>query len=517
MNTLDFLMQGFAVAFQWQNILFAFLGVLIGTAVGVLPGIGPMNGVALLLPVTASLTIGMSPENAAASALILLAGIYYGAMYGGSTTSILLNTPGESASVMTTIDGYQMAKNGRAGAALAISAIGSFVAGIVALLGLILLAKPLSLLAIKFGPAEYFALMVLGLLAVTGLVGKSMTKAMMMMMLGLALGTIGIDAVSGSARFTFDIPVLYSGISFLTIAVGLFALGEVFKTVLEKDSTNRKMAKITRVMPTKQDMKDSSMPIVRGSILGFFIGVLPGAGATIASSFSYVLEKKISKDPSKFGKGAIEGVAAPETANNAAAGGALIPLLTLGIPGSGTTAIMMGAFIMYNIQPGPLLFQNHPNVVWGLIASMFVGNLMLLILNMPMVKVFAKLIDTPIKYLMPLIIAFSVFGVYAVQFTTFDLMLLLVCGVFGYFLSKNDFPLPPLVLALVLGPMLENNLMRALTLSNGDYMIFLQKPLAAVFLATASLWIVVPQVLKMRSKAKIKKQKEILESQFSPK
>jgi putative tricarboxylic transport membrane protein len=502
MSTIDFLFQGFGVAFQWHNLLFAFLGVLIGTAVGVLPGIGPMNGVALLLPITASLTSILSPDQAAASAIILLAGIYYGAMYGGSTTSILLNTPGESASVMTTLDGYQMAKQGRAGAALAISAIGSFVAGIASLIGLIILAKPLSMLAIKFGPAEYFSLMVLGLLAVSGLVGKSMTKALMMLIVGLMLGTVGVDAVSGSARFTYDIPVLYSGMSFLTIAVGLFALGEVFKTILEKDQSDGEMAKIGRILPTKKDMKDSAGPIARGSILGFLIGILPGAGATIASSFSYVLEKKLSKNPEKFGKGAIEGVAAPETANNSAAGGALIPLLTLGIPGSGTTAILMGAFIMYNITPGPLLFQNHPNVVWGLIASMFVGNLMLLILNLPLVKVFAKLVDTPTKYLLPLIIAFSVFGVYAVQFTTFDLMLLLVCGVCGYFLAKNDFPLPPLVLALVLGPMLENNMMRALTLSNGDYMIFLQKPVSAVFLIIAILWLVVPLVTKQLKKRK---------------
>jgi putative tricarboxylic transport membrane protein len=507
MSTIEFLFQGFGVAFQWHNLLFAFLGVLIGTAVGVLPGIGPMNGVALLLPITASLTSILSPEQAAASAIILLAGIYYGAMYGGSTTSILLNTPGESASVMTTLDGYQMAKQGRAGAALAISAIGSFVAGIASLIGLILLAKPLSMLAIKFGPAEYFSLMVLGLLAVSGLVGKSMTKALMMLIVGLMLGTVGVDAVSGSARFTYDIPVLYSGLSFLTIAVGLFALGEVFKTILEKDQSDGEMAKIGRILPTKKDMKDSAGPIARGSILGFFIGILPGAGATIASSFSYVLEKKLSKNPEKFGKGAIEGVAAPETANNSAAGGALIPLLTLGIPGSGTTAILMGAFIMYNITPGPLLFQNHPNVVWGLIASMFVGNLMLLILNLPLVKVFAKLVDTPTKYLLPLIIAFSVFGVYAVQFTTFDLMLLLICGVFGYFLAKNDFPLPPLVLALVLGPMLENNMMRALTLSNGDYMIFLQKPVSAVFLILAILWLVIPFITKQ-----LKKRKEKLQS-----
>ena len=509
MNTLDFLFQGFSVALQWHNLLFAFFGVFIGTAIGVLPGIGPMNGVALLLPITASITGGLPPEDAAASGIILLAGIYYGAMYGGSTTSILLNTPGESASVMTTLDGYQMAKKGRAGAALAISAIGSFVAGIVSLIGLIILSRPLAEIAIRFGPAEYFSLMLLGLLAVSGLVGRSITKALIMLVLGLLLGTIGIDAVSGSARFTFDIPILYSGIAFLTVAVGLFALGEVFKTILEKESNESNTTKIGRVLPTKQDMKDSAMPIARSSFLGFLIGVLPGAGATIASTFSYVLEKKISKNPEKFGKGTIEGVAAPETANNSAAGGALIPLLTLGIPGSGTTAILMGAFIMYNVQPGPLLFQNHPNVVWGLIASMFVGNVMLLILNMPLVKIFAKLIDTPTRYLIPLIVAFSVFGVYAVQVNTFDLMLLLACGVFGYFFAKNDFPLPPLVLALVLGPMLENNLMRALTLSNGDYMIFLQKPISAVFLVLAFLWLLIPVLLKHQNKQKRLDQQEI--------
>ncbi|MCU9614922.1 tripartite tricarboxylate transporter permease [Caldibacillus lycopersici] len=498
MSTLEFLLHGFSVAFQWYNLLFAFFGVLIGTAVGVLPGIGPMNGVALLLPITASITGTLSPEQAAASGIILLAGIYYGAMYGGSTTSILLNTPGESSSVMTVIDGHQMAKQGRAGAALGISAIGSFVAGIISLLGLILLAKPLSAIAINFGPAEYFSLMILGLLAVSGLVGKSMTKALIMLVMGLLLGTIGIDAVSGAARFTYNIPILYSGISFLTIAVGLFAVGEVFKSILERDSNSGALAKIDKPYPTKQDLKDSALPITRSSFLGFLIGILPGAGATIASAFSYVMEKKLSKNPEKFGKGAIEGVAAPETANNAAAGGAMIPLLTLGIPGSGTTAILMGAFIMYNIQPGPLLFENHPSVVWGLIASMFVGNLMLLILNLPLVKIFAKMISTPVKYLLPLIIAFSIFGVYAVQVNSFDLLLLILCGLFGYFLSKNDFPLPPLVLALVLGPMLENNMMRALTLSNGNYAIFIQKPISAIFLLISVLWLVVPFLLKRR-------------------
>jgi len=508
MSTIDFLLNGFAVAFQWQNILFAFVGVVIGTAVGVLPGIGPMSGVALLIPVTATLTSGLPTEAAAASSIILLAGVYYGAMYGGSTTSILLNTPGESSSVVTTLDGYQMAKQGRAGAALSIAAIGSFAAGIVSLIGLVLLAEPLSNVAIKFGPAEYFSLMLLGLCAVSGLAGKSMTKALIMTVFGLLLGTIGIDAVSGIARFTYDMPILYSGLEFLTIAVGLFALGEVFKTILERDKEDGAIAKIDRVLPTKQDLKDSAVPIVRGSLLGFFIGVLPGAGATLASFFSYIAEKKFSKHPEKFGKGAIEGVAGPESANNAASGGAMIPLLTLGIPGSGTTAILMGALIMYNIQPGPLLFDDHPEVAWGLIASMFIGNLMLLVLNMPLVKVFAKIIQTPKKYLLPIIIAISFFGVYAVQYTTFDLFLLLACGVIGYLLSKNDYPVAPLVLALVLGPMIENNMRRALTISNGDFSIFVSKPLSLAFIIVAVLWLIIPLLMKLKGRNVIVNEEE---------
>ncbi|WP_409296245.1 tripartite tricarboxylate transporter permease [Peribacillus sp. SCS-26] len=500
MSTLDFLIHGFGTALIWYNLIFAFAGVLIGTAVGVLPGIGPMSGVALLIPVTASITGGLPPEQAAASAIILLAGVYYGAMYGGSTTSILLNTPGESSSVVTTLDGYQMAKKGRAGSALSIAAIGSFAAGIFTLAALIVLAKPLSNVALKFGPAEYFSLMLLGLGAVSGLAGKSVTKALIMTVSGLLLGTIGIDSVSGIARFTFDIPWLYQGIEFLTIAVGLFALGEVFKTILENEEEDTNIAKINNMLPTREEMKESAGPIARGSILGFFIGILPGAGATLASFFSYIFEKKISKTPEKFGTGTIAGVAAPESANNAASGGAMIPLLTLGIPGSGTTAILMGALMMYNVQPGPLLFEDHPQVAWGLIASMFIGNVMLLILNLPLVKVFAKIIQTPKQFLIPIIIAISIFGVYAVQVSTNDLLLLLVCGVLGYFLSKYDYPIAPLVLGLVLGPMIENNFRRALTISNGDYSIFVIRPISAVFLIVAVLWLLIPVVLKKKGK-----------------
>ncbi|KJE28856.1 tripartite tricarboxylate transporter permease [Geobacillus thermoleovorans] len=503
METLSFLLDGFQTALQPHNLLFAFIGVLIGTAVGVLPGIGPMSGVALLIPVTASMTSGLSPEQAAASSIILLAGVYYGAMYGGSTTSILLNTPGESSSVVTTLDGYQMARQGRAGAALAIAAIGSFVAGIVSLIGLVLLAEPLSNVALKFGPAEYFSLMLLGLAAVSGLAGKSMTKAWIMTVFGLLLSTIGLDNVSGVARFTYNISYLYGGLEFLTVAVGLFALGEVFKSILHNEMNEGEIAKIGRVLPTKEDLKESVGPIARGSLLGFFIGVLPGAGATLASFFSYILEKKVSKHPEKFGQGTIAGVAAPESANNGASGGAMIPLLTLGIPGSGTTAILMGALIMYNVQPGPLLFDEHPAVAWGLIASMFIGNVMLLILNMPLVKLFAKIIQTPTKYLLPLIIAISVFGVYAVQVTTFDVFLLLAFGLLGYWLAEHDYPLAPLVLGLVLGPMIENNMRRALTASNGDYLVFFEKPISLVLLMIALLWIAVPFVMKLRGKTVI--------------
>ncbi|MFJ7970237.1 tripartite tricarboxylate transporter permease [Psychrobacillus sp. NPDC096389] len=500
MGTLSYLLDGFLVALTWQNLLFAFFGVLIGTMVGILPGIGPTSGVALLIPVTATLTAGLVPEAAATSAIIMLAGVYYGAMYGGSTTSILLNTPGEASSVVTVLDGFPMAKQGRAGAALSIAAIGSFFAGIVSIIGLILIAKPLSNFALKLGPAEIFSLMILGLCALTGLAGKSMTKALLMTTIGLFFATIGVDQVSGVARFTFNIPQLFSGVEFLTMAVGLFALGEVFSYLIERYNSERMVAKITRIFPTKQDLKDSAGPITRGSVLGFFQGIVPGAGASLASFLSYILEKKISKNPEKFGKGAIEGVAGPEAANNAASGGALVPLLTLGIPGSPTTAVLMGALIMYNIKPGPLLFDENPQVVWGLIASMFIGNFMLLVLNMPLVRIFAKIIETPPKYLIPIIAAFSIFGVYAVQLSIFQLGLLVFFGLMGYFCGKFDYPIAPMVLALVLGPMIEYNLRRALTISDGSFAIFVNKPLSAMFLLIALLWIAIPFIMKMKGK-----------------
>lgn len=500
MEALQYLTQGLSVALQPVNLLFAFFGCLLGTLVGVLPGIGPISGVALLIPVSATMTSGMPVEEAATSSIIMLAGVYYGAMYGGSTTAILINTPGENSSVCTVLDGYQMARQGRAGVALAICAIGSFVAGVIACIGLLFLAKPLAEIALKFSPAAQFSLMILGLCALSSLAGKSQVKAFIMMILGLILATVGVDPITGVARLTFSFYQLYSGVEFLTMAVGMFALGEVFKTIITRDYAEGEPIKVGRILPSGQDIKDSWASILRGSVMGFFQGLIPGCGATLCSFMAYTVEKKISRNGHNFGKGAIQGVAAPESANNGAAGGAMIPLLTLGIPGTGTTAVLMGALIMFNITPGPLLFQDHPQVAWGLIASMLVGNVMLLVLNLPMVKLFAKVIETPPKYLIPGILAISVFGVYAVQVSVFDLLLMVSAGVAGYFLSRNDYPIAPLVLSLILGPMIENNMRRAMNLYNGDYSRFLSDPISLTFLAIAVLWVAVPQIMKLRGK-----------------
>ncbi|MEG1849496.1 MAG: tripartite tricarboxylate transporter permease [Oscillospiraceae bacterium] len=500
MSTFEFFLNGLGTALQPLNLCFAFFGCLIGTLIGVLPGIGPISGVAILIPICATVTGGMPAEQAATSSIILLCGIYYGAMYGGSTTAILINTPGENSSVCTCLDGYQMAKQGRAGPALAICAIGSFVAGIISVTGLLLFAKPLADVALKFGPMALFSMMVLGLCALSGLGSKAMHKSLIMTVLGLLLATVGIDPISGVARMTFGYYELYTGIEFLTLAVGMFALGEVFKTILHRDYAEGDIIRVGRILPTKQDMKDCVVPILRGSIYGFFQGMIPGCGASLTSFMSYAIEKKFSKNKANFGKGAIEGVAAPESANNAAAGGAMIPLLTLGIPGTGTTAVLMGALIMFNITPGPLLFQEHPDVVWGLIASMLVGNFMLLVLNLPLVKVFAKVIETPPQYLVPCIAAISVFGVYAVQLSVFNLVFMVSAGVAAYYLAKNDYPIAPAVLSLILGSMMENNLRRAMNLYNGDLTMLVRDPLSLLFLVVAALWIIMPVILKARGK-----------------
>ncbi|HET9405309.1 MAG TPA: tripartite tricarboxylate transporter permease, partial [Burkholderiales bacterium] len=426
METLTHILNGFAVCLQPINLWYTFLGVFLGTIIGVLPGIGPSAGIALLIPVT----YGMNPT----SALIMMAGIYYGTKYGGSTTAILINTPGEAASVMTAIDGYQMAKKGRAGAALAISAVGSFIAGTLGVIGLTLFAIPLTSMALKFGPAEYFMLMFFAMTAVSSLAGRSPAKAMISTVLGLMIATIGIDLQSGQPRYTMGVPELQDGVGFVIAVVGLFAIAEVFSTMEELTKGTR--PEIIRLKGklwfTKNEWDRSLMPIMRGSVIGFVIGVLPGAGGTIASIMTYIWEKRLSKHPEEFGNGAIEGVAGPEAANNSDTAGAMVPLLTLGIPGGGATAVMLGAFIMYGIQPGPLLFQNRPDLVWGLIDSMYVGNIMLLILNLPLIGLFVRLLYIPGGILMPLIMAISSIGIYAINGNPVELYFGLMFGVIGY-------------------------------------------------------------------------------------
>ncbi len=490
MDTLTHIFNGFAVALQPINVWYTFLGCFLGTVIGVLPGIGPSATIALLIPVT----YGMEPT----SALIMMAGIYYGARYGGSTTAILIKTPGEASSVMTAIDGYEMAKNGRAGAALVISAIGSFIAGTIGIIGLTLFALPLTALALKFGPAEYFMLMFFAMTAVSSLAGKSPAKAMISTLLGLMIATIGIDLQSGQPRYTMGVPELQDGVGFVIAVVGLFALGEVFQTMEEMTKGVRpEIIKLKgRLWITREEWNRSVMPILRGSVVGFVIGVLPGAGGTIASIMSYVWEKRVSKHPEEFGKGAIEGVAGPESANNSDTAGAMVPLLTLGIPGGGATAVMLGAFIMYGIQPGPLLFQNRPDLVWGLIASMYVGNVMLLILNLPLIGLFVRMLYMPAGLLFPLILVISAIGAYALNSSPVDLYLILVFGLLGYLFEKVDIPIAPLVLSLVLGGMMEQSFRQAMTISGANPKVFVSSTICVILLLLAILSIFLPVILK---------------------
>jgi len=493
MEVFDHILNGFIVASSPTNLLYVAIGVFMGTIIGVLPGIGPSAGIALLIP----LTFGMDPT----AALIMLSGIYYGAMYGGSTTSILINTPGEASSVMTAIDGYQMARKGRAGAALAISALGSFIAGTFGIILLSVLAIPLTGLALKFGPAEYFALMLFSLTAVASLTGKSIGKGIIATALGLIIGTVGIDQQSGLPRFTLGVPELMDGIGFLVVVVGVFAIAEVFRGYEEFRQGGAPPMKLEgRIWLTKKEWNQSVPPILRGSLLGFIIGVLPGAGATVASIMSYTMEKRVSKTPERFGKGAIEGVAGPESANNAASTGAMVPLLTLGVPGSSSTAIILAAFVMYGIQPGPLLFQTRPDLVWGLIDSMYIGNVMLLILNLPLVGLFARMLYLPQHLLLPFILAIGVTGVYATNTSIFEVYLLIGFGLAGYIASKIQLPIAPLVLGMVLGGMMEQSFRRALTISSGDLVIFVSSPISATLMVAAVLSLVLPVALPHLSK-----------------
>ncbi len=487
MEILDYLRQGFAVALAPVNLLYAFVGVTVGTLIGVLPGIGPAGALAILLPATY--------HTSPVSAVIMLAGIYYGAMYGGSTTSVLVNIPGEAGSVVTCLDGYQMARQGRAGPALGISAFGSFIAGTAAIFGLILLAPPLAAFALRFGPAEYFSLMVTGLVLLAYLAHGSMVKGLMMAAAGLILGTVGLDTITGVARFTFGATVLSDGLGFIPVAMGLFGVAEVLANLEELGRRREIFAgPIRGLLPTRQDWRESAGPIARGAVLGFFLGILPGGGAVLASFVSYALEKRLSRHPERFGKGAIAGVAGPEAANNAGSTGAFIPLLSLGIPSNSATAILLGALLIYGIQPGPLLMRNAPEVFWGVIASMYAGNLMLLLLNLPLIGLWVKLLRVPYGSLFPIVLLFCLIGVYSVNSSPTEVVIMTAFGLFGLVLRRYGFEPAPMVLALILGPMLELNFRQALILSHGDLGTFVRHPISASLLAVAAGLLIYPVV-----------------------
>lgn len=494
MDLLNNLAIGFGVALAPINLLYCFMGVFIGTLVGVLPGIGPVAAMSLLLPVTFNAT----PE----AGIIMLAGIYYGSMYGGSTTAILVNIPGEAASVVTCLDGHEMAKQGRAGPALGIAAIGSFIAGTIAVIGLMLVAPALARFAVKFGPAEYFSLMVLGLSILTYLSHGSLIKALIMACFGLVLGLIGLDSITGVPRLTFDQMELVDGVGLVPIVMGLFGVAEILVNLEQQLSRQLVMERIRGLMPTRQDWRESAWPLARGSVLGFLLGILPGGGAVIASFLSYGVEKRLSKTPEKFGKGAIAGVAGPEAANNAAAGGGFIPLMTLGIPPNVVMALLLGAFIVHGLQPGPLLMTQNPGLFWGIVASMYIGNIMLLVLNLPLVGMWVQVLKVPYKILFPLILLFCLIGVYATSNAIFDLYVMIAFGAFGYLMRKFGYEPAPLVLAFVLGPLMENNLRKSLILSDGSFGIFVERPISLTCLVLALLVLLSPLLPKLRARRK---------------
>ena len=486
-------MLGFQVAFQPVNILFCFIGVLTGTLVGVLPGLGPVAAMSLLLPTT----FHMTPV----SAVILLAGIYYGAMYGGSTTSILVNIPGEAASVVTCLDGYQMARRGRAGPALGISAFGSFIAGSFSIVGLMLIGPFLAESALKFGPPEYFSLMILGLTLLTFLARGPMWKALLMAAFGLFLSTVGMDNVTGVVRLSFKIEELVDGVGLVPVVMGLFGISEVLLNVEGTMERSIFQAKIRNLLPNLKDWADSIGPILRGTVLGFFLGVLPGGGAVISSFVSYAVEKRISKHPEKFGTGLIEGVAGPESANNAATGGAFIPLLSLGIPANAVMALLLGALIIHGIQPGPLMMKQHPDIFWGTVASMYLGNLLLLFLNLPLIGIWVRLLKVPYPFLFPLILLFCLIGSYSLNNSIVDVAIMILFGLIGYFFRKFRYEAAPLVLALVLGPMMENSLRQALLMANGNPATFFQRPISGVLLGAALVLVILPLLPRFHRKA----------------
>lgn len=501
MAALGDLMQGFQVALTPENLLWALVGVLLGTAVGVLPGIGPALTVALLLPVTYRLE--------PVSAFIMFAGIYYGGMYGGSTTSILLNTPGESASIVTAIEGNLMARKGRGAAALATAAVGSFVAGTIGTIGLTFLAPVMVQIGLKFGPAEYFALVVLAFTTVTALLGDSMARGLLSLFLGLAIGMIGIDTLTGQSRFTFGIPELQNGVDVVTVAVGLFAVGETFWVASRMRHDAGEIIPISgSARMTRQDWSRSWKPWLRGTALGFPIGSLPAGGAEIPTFLSYALEKRLSKHPEEFGKGAIEGVAGPEAANNASAAGVLAPLLTLGLPTSATAAILLAAFQRYGLNPGPTLFQRDPDLVWGLIASLYIGNVMLLVLNLPLVGLWVRLLAIPRPLLYAGILVLAGLGTYGVSGSVVDLVVLYLLGALGFVMRRFDIPVAPAVVGMVLGPIAEDHFRRALQIAQGNYATFVTRPISAAILLLALLALILPPLARYVQE----KRREVLET-----
>ena len=496
MELLSHLAIGWHTAATWANLFYCFVGVFLGTAIGVLPGLGPTATIAMLLPVTFVLP--------PVSALIMLAGIYYGSQYGGSTTSILVNLPGEAASVVTTLDGYQMAKQGRAGAALAASAIGSFFAGTVATLLIAAFAPPLAEVALKFGPADFFSLMILGLVASIVLAQGSLLHAIGMVVLGLLLGLIGTDVNSGAQRFTFGLFELADGIGFVTVAMGMFGLGEIIRNLEDENDRSVVATKITGRWPTKEDWRRMTPAILRGTVIGSALGLLPGSGSILGSFGAYSIEKKISKHRAEFGKGAIEGVAAPESANNAGAQTSFIPMLTLGIPSNPVMALMIGAMIIHGIQPGPSVVTSQPALFWGVVVSMWIGNLMLLTLNLPLIGMWVRLITIPYQFLYPAILVFCAIGVFSLKNATFDVYLMGLFGIFGYVFSKLGCEPAPMLLAYILGPLMEEYLRRAMLLSRGNPMVFIQRPISATLLALsmlAMLSVLLPSFSKTRKEA----------------
>ena len=477
MGFFDNVIYGFAIAFQPLNILYCFAGVLVGTLTGVLPGFGPVAAIALLLPIT----FGISPV----SAIILLSGIYYGAMYGGSTTSILVNIPGEAASVITCIEGYPMAKQGRAGPALGISAFGSLIGGTFSIIGLMVVAPPLSEFALKFGPPEFFTLMLLGLTIVTYVSSGPILKALMMAALGLLLGMVGVDTISGFPRFTMGIRYLLDGIPLVPLVMGIFGISEVLLNLEKTVRVEVYEKNVKNLLPTWNDWSNSIRPIFRGTLIGFFLGLLPGAGPIIASFTSYAVEKRVHKHPEKFGTGMIEGIAGPETANNAAAQSAFIPLLTLGIPATPAIAILLGAFIIHGLRPGPLLISQRPDIFWGVVASMYLGNAMLLVLNLPLIGMWVRVVLVPYVYLFPVILFLCLIGSYSIENNPGDVYLMLIFGIVGYLMKKFRYEGAPLILAFILCPLLENALRQSLIMSQGEFIIFAERPICLVALAAS--------------------------------